>query len=535
MKKRFCLLMALVCCVAVFAVAFAACNDNDGKSGNGGGNGGNATGGAGDVIFTEDASLEEIIAALENAESCTVEMKVSSSTVHGEETSSTVRDYIATVSRNAVYQSITRKSEDGIFRDDSVWFVENGEVYFIAWSNKIYDDIVDAMVVTQQQKNLLSNTDPFDGGDLIFYISAYLEEKDGEIVLKPEYRGVDPYLRLEGDKLAFGLTMVDPNTGNSESVEWVYSKVNATAVVISDETKTLAYEADWADSVSYNGVSYQKAEDEYGEYYSVVSVEEGAAPEETINTLPVREEGEAPTVPEGDVIFTEDASLEEIIAALENADSFTMETKVSSSTVHGEETSSTVVDQIVMVSRNARYVTVTYDGGIIREEWLDFIEGNESYQVGRLYENGTENKTVKRKNLLSNTDPFERESIYIISILLMEEGGKIVPNPDVSPVDGAVVSVRLEGDRIVIGMSYENDNEKATVEYVWSKVNTTDVVIPEEMKDLAADADWADSVSYNGVNYQKAEDEYGEYYRVVSVEEGADPEEIINGLPVKER
>ena len=301
MKKKLCLLMALICCVAVFAVAFVACNDNGEKSGNDGandgGNGGNANGGAGDAIFTEDASLEDIIAALENADSFTVEMKASYSTVHGEGTSSTVSEHIATVtvSRNAIYQAITRKSEDGIVREDYVSFVENGEVYFIAWSNQIYDEtlddyvIVDAMVVTQQQKNLLSNSKPIDGGDVIFYISAYLDEKDGEIVLKPEDRWVDQYLRLEGDKLAFGLTMVDPNTGNSESAEFVYSKVNTTAVVISDETKALAYEADWADSVSYNGVSYQKAEDEYGEYYRVVSVQDGADPEETINGLPVKD------------------------------------------------------------------------------------------------------------------------------------------------------------------------------------------------------------------------------------------------------
>ena len=531
MKKKLCVWLALICCVAVFAVAFAACNDNGGK----GGNGGDATGGAGDVIFTEDASLEDIIAALENAESFTAEMKISSSTVHGEETSSTVRDYIATVSRNAVYQSITRKSEDGIFRDDSVLFVENGEVYFIAWSNQIYDETPDdyVMAVTQQQKNLLSNTDPF-GRELIYTISLLLTEEDGKIV--PDFDSPldgTVYVRLEGNRIVIGMSYENDN--EKETVEYVWSKVNTTDVVIPEEMKDLAADADWADTVSYNGVNYQKAKDEYGEYYRVVSVEEGADPEETINTLPVREEGEAPTIPEGDVIFTENASLEEILAALENAESFTAETKIISSTVHGEETSSTVVDQIVMVSRNARYITVTYDGGIIREEWLDFIEGNESYQVGRSYENGTERK-IKRKNLLSNTDPFDRELIYVISISLMEEDGKIVPNPDVSPVDGAVVSVRLEGDRLVFALSYEkNDNEKATVEYVWSKVNTTAVVIPEEMKDLAADADWADTVFYNGVSYQKAVDEYGEYYRVVSVQYGAVPEETINGLPVKDR
>ena len=287
MKKKLCLLMALICCAAVFAVAFAACNDNDGKSGNGGGSGGDATGGAGDVIFTEDASLEDIIAALENAESFTAEMKGSYSTVHGEETSSTVVDQIVMVSRNAVYQSITRKLDDGIFRQDSVSFVENGEVYFIAWSNKIYDDIVDAMVVTQQQKNLLSNTDPF-GRELIYTISLLLTEEDGKIV--PDFDSpVDGtvYVRLEGDRIVIGMSYENDN--EKETVEYVWSKVNTTDVVIPEEMKDLAADADWADRVSYNGVSYQKAEDEYGEYYRVVSVQYGAVPEETINGLPVKD------------------------------------------------------------------------------------------------------------------------------------------------------------------------------------------------------------------------------------------------------
>ena len=44
----------------------------------------------------------------------------------------------------------------------------------------------------------------------------------------------------------------------------------------------------------------------------------------------------------------------------------------------------------------------------------------------------------------------------------------------------------------------------------------------------------ADYVDHNGVSYQKAEDGYGEYYRVVSsVQGGAVPEETINGLPVR--
>ena len=59
--------------------------------------------------------------------------------------------------------------------------------------------------------------------------------------------------------------------------------------------------------------------------------------------------------------------------------------------------------------------------------------------------------------------------------------------------------------------------------------------VPEELKELAADAEWADYVSYNGVNYYKAEDEYGEYYIAYPIQDGAVPEKTINGLPVRDR
>ena len=43
-----------------------------------------------------------------------------------------------------------------------------------------------------------------------------------------------------------------------------------------------------ADYVDHNGVSYQKAEDEYGEFCIAYPIQDGAVPEETINGLPVR-------------------------------------------------------------------------------------------------------------------------------------------------------------------------------------------------------------------------------------------------------
>ena len=115
---------------------------------------------------------------------------------------------------------------------------------------------------------------------------------------------------------------------------------------------------------------------------------------------------------------------------------------------------------------------------------------------------------------------------------MTEENGKIVIDPEVA-IYYTDLYLRLEGDRLVIGYIEVHDNERYTYEYVWSKVNATDVVIPEEVKALAYGADWADYVDYNGVSYQKEEDEYGEYYYVYSVQEGAVPEETINGLPVR--
>ena len=238
----------------------------------------------------------------------------------------------------------------------------------------------------------------------------------------------------------------------------------------------------------------------------------------------------------GDKIFTEDASLAEIISALENAESFTVETKLSYALVASGYYEDGQMNQVTRFGKNAMYSTLTtkYDGGIIREEELYFIEGNESYSVSRSYENGTENETVvKEKNLLSNTDPFSWEWIFILSDLLTEEDGKIVPNPD-PRLEAIVTYVRLEGDRFVIGLLIDGTEES---EFVFGKVNSTDVPVPEELKELAADAELADYVSYNGVDYFKAEDEYGEYYYAdwgIAFDESK-IEKTINGLPVRDR
>ena len=305
MRKRAVALLLVLALVACAAIGLAACNEG-GKDG----------GGAGKKIFTESASLDDVIAALENADSFTLEQKVNYSAVYGEETYFEESDYISTVSRDAVYYTLTSKSEDGIYREDYAKFVEQGEVFSITRSNRTYDETLGGMVVQDKVKNLLINSAPIVD-DCIEGLSYYLTEKGGKIVFNTEIldgdEGTydDPYVRLEGDKLAFGWAYKESDAEGyfSYSYEYVYSKVNATDVVIPEEVKALAYDADWADYVDYNGVSYRKAEDEYGEYYRVYSVQGGAVPEETINGLPVREEGEDPDDPDVELVsYSADSS-----------------------------------------------------------------------------------------------------------------------------------------------------------------------------------------------------------------------------------
>ena len=246
----------------------------------------------------------------------------------------------------------------------------------------------------------------------------------------------------------------------------------------------------------------------------------------------------------GKKIFTESASLDDVISALENAESFTVEYRVTSTYINSGEVFSESYS-IVTVGKTAGYELSTgeFDGEVHKYDAAKFTKGGEVYLVDRfneIYDEISDDYIITdemvperiEKNLVSNSDPVADEYISILSHLLTEENGKIVPDPEIT-IYYTDLYLRLEGDRLVIGYIEVHDNERYTYEYVWSKVNATDVVIPEEMKALAADADWADYVDYNGVSYHKAEDEQGEYYRVSSVEEGAVPESTINGLPVR--
>ena len=233
---------------------------------------------------------------------------------------------------------------------------------------------------------------------------------------------------------------------------------------------------------------------------------------------------------DGDVIFTEDASLAEIIAALENAENFTCEMSEICTTVSdGAIVSET--NNIVQVSENAMYsVTETKsDGTIGRYDYAIFTEGGVAFSIGT---SGTE-VDEREKDLLSNIDPLAIAEPHIdpLYYLLTEENGKIVIDPEVA-IYYTDLHLRLEGDRLVIGFSRIYNNEMAIIEYVWSKVNATGVIVPDELRELAYGAEWSDSVSYNGVDYRKSDD--GTYYYVSHNYTGVEPESYINTLPVRE-
>ena len=234
---------------------------------------------------------------------------------------------------------------------------------------------------------------------------------------------------------------------------------------------------------------------------------------------------------DGDVIFTEDASLADILAALRNAEKFTCEANEICTTVSdGAIVSET--NNIVQVSENAMYsITETKsDGTIGRYDYAIFTEGGVAFRIGT---SGTE-VDEREKDLLSNIEPLALAETHIdpLYYLLTEENGKIVLNPEVTTYY-TDLHLRLEGDRLVIGFSEIYNNERDTYEYVYSKVNATGVIVPEELRELAYEAEWSDSVSYNGVDYRKSDD--GTYYYVSHNYTGVEPESYINTLPVREQ
>ena len=293
MKKKLCLLMALVCCVAVFAVAFAACNDNGGKSGNGGG--------AGDGIFTEGASLEDIIAALESAESLTM---------------TTWTNHVTDGEALIEYKF----SADGILDTTSVSYEVNGtpmQAMFVGYqycadgiTYSVDSYSYDGDLFMEEASKDLEHLNPLSFDYFLgewMTIREIIEvhlttDEDGNIVLSDnivgdnddyyDYLEGSGYVKLVGSSIEIGWSYEDPDDlGDAiEKHKFSISGVNTTTVEIPDEVRALEAEAEWSLWVDYKGVTYRKEIDENGQeyYYVHEKDDESAVPETTINTLPVR-------------------------------------------------------------------------------------------------------------------------------------------------------------------------------------------------------------------------------------------------------
>ena len=497
-------------------------------------------GGDGDVIFTEDASLAEIIAALENAENFTCEMSEICTTVSDGAIVSETNN-IVQVSENAMYSITETKSDGTIGRYDYAIFTEGGVAFSIGTSGTEVDE---------REKDLLSNIEPLALAeshiDPLYYL---LTEENGKIVLNPEVTTyyTDLYLRLEGDRLVIGYTNVYDN--EKGPIELVYSKVNATGVIVPEELRELAYGAEWSDSVSYNGVDYRKSDD--GTYYYVSHNYTGVEPESYINTLPVREEGEDPDSPQEPTgPFVDGMSLQDIENALTEAENYTGWYALSytdeDGTYHYSEAENRYADGRVI----ARVVD-NYPDRVAVSEHFQFVKDGVYFDIGfgnSYWENGefvyTENGELvcryKRKNLLKNSYFFATEDIDLSdSYLIEDEFGNVVF--DWSTVIGADPDITVtpyimfEGDELRFGAESTDANgtQVSLLEFRIYALGQTDTTLPGYVEEILPEVEWDNLVDYNGVSYHKAEDEYGEYYYVYSVQEGAVPEETINGLPVR--
>ena len=288
MKKKVLTLFSLICCIVMALGVFAACNDGDGTGSNG----------AGDSIFNEGASLDDILTALENSESMTVtqEQKAEGTDERGA--------YQATLSiqgkanRNMVTLTYaqtyrTGETEELYNADQYIWLL-NGVEYAVQDVTRNYDGTTSENITAEKcLEQLIENRyeQQIDGIERLLTV-----DESGGIVVNTDnifgrYVEGSAYVRLLGNSLELGYTeaLSDAYSTNVTSYKWTISGVNATTVEIPDEVRALESEAEWSDYVNYNGVSYSKRTDADGsEYYVVTYNPDGAVIEETINTLPVR-------------------------------------------------------------------------------------------------------------------------------------------------------------------------------------------------------------------------------------------------------
>ena len=274
--------------VATMCVLLVAC-DPEGKEG------GETAAGGGDAIFTEGATLAELTEKINAAESFVWSYSFKRYDASG----------VCVDNYNTVY---SLDGESVCIRDSETEYGNsyNTANYHYSADGYYYVAFVDEEGAMKIEKSLLKYGKLNEYATALFeefkeyYVSRYLEEIDGQIVLNEDtvriengdYVEGSGYVRLKGNILEFGYKTTREINGETVTVEdaMTVSLVNAYSFEITPELNEAEKTATWAEYVSYNGVHYVKDTDETTgeEYYYVNSNSTGATPETTINTLPVK-------------------------------------------------------------------------------------------------------------------------------------------------------------------------------------------------------------------------------------------------------
>ena len=276
MKKNLGLLMALVCCVAVFAVAFAACNDG-GKGGSGGG------------VFSSDMSYDEFFNTITSMENWTETYE--SAQAYGD-------------AEPVLTQKITVKWDGEEYSmeyyDDyqanelrrSYGFTEDGVSYLIEERNYDYDAVTDEFSVYEAEKALspyylwlwkeeitadATEYSPMLAGYVgrefvalessMTYVMLGVTERDGKIVYSglwdpdPDYEidGMyEGYLEFRGNGIVVGYRWdyMDEGERYRGYAEFSVKDVGVTDAEVPDRIRAMKGECEWAKSFYQDEVNY---------------------------------------------------------------------------------------------------------------------------------------------------------------------------------------------------------------------------------------------------------------------------------------
>ena len=249
MRRRLFSVLAVVCIAAVFAGVFAGCNNGDGKGGGG-------SMGAGDKIFTEGATLEDILTALENAESLTYWYTQEGEYSDGPEgevyESKGVYDYKLT--QDAIYLAADYR-ENGYEYIHNIYYYRSEEVDLTVTLSDGSEGAYESAVKERAEE------DPERYSGMLYDMGAgkladcLTTDADGNIVIDVAkmdegYVQGSGYVKLNGNSIEIGwdFDYSDEENGVDRGrLTLIWSGVNATTVDIPAEVRALEADAEWAD------------------------------------------------------------------------------------------------------------------------------------------------------------------------------------------------------------------------------------------------------------------------------------------------